>query len=96
MCILVAGDIATNPGPVPVPKQLPIKCAPINVGSLKSVHKDVATNSIISNLQRFQNFVYGENLDVVCVNETWLNEIIIGVRGGAGAQGGQQPPPPPV
>jgi endonuclease/exonuclease/phosphatase family metal-dependent hydrolase len=43
---------------------------------LKSIHKDVTTNSIICNLQRFQDFVYGENLDIVCVNETWLNENI--------------------
>ena len=76
MCILLAGDIATNPGPAPPSKQLPIKCATINARSLKSIHKDVTTNSIICNLQRFQDFVYGENLDVVCVNETLLNENI--------------------
>ena len=76
LCILLAGDIATNPGPAPPSKHLPIKCATINARSLKSIHKDVTTNSIICNLQRFQDFVYGENLDVVCVNETWLNENI--------------------
>ena len=43
LCILLAGDIATNPGPVPTPTmQLPIKCATINARSLKSIHKDVA------------------------------------------------------
>ena len=26
-----------------------------------------------SNLERFQNFVYSEDFDVVCVNETWLS-----------------------
>jgi hypothetical protein len=41
---------------------------------LKIFHKDVTTNSTICNLERFQDVVYGENLDVVCVNETWLNE----------------------
>jgi exonuclease III len=76
LCILLAGDIASNPGPAPPSKQLPIKCATINARSLKNIHKDVTTNSIIRNLQRFQDFVYGENLDVVCVNETWLNENI--------------------
>ena len=40
LCILLAGDIATNPGPVPTPTmQLPIKCATINARSLKSIHK---------------------------------------------------------
>ena len=65
LCILLAGDIAANPGPAPPSKQLPIKRATINARSLKSIHKDVTTNSIICNLQRFQDFVYGENLDVV-------------------------------
>ena len=73
---LLHGDIATNPGTAPASKKLPIKCATINARSLKSIHKDVATNSTICNLQRFHDFVYGENLDVVCVNETWLNENI--------------------
>lgn len=75
---VLAGDVATTPGPVPAPKQLPIKCATMNARSLKSVQKvSPQIDSIISNLQRFQNFVYGENLDVVCVNEAWLNESIV-------------------
>ena len=55
-------------------KQLRIRCATIYIRSLKSSHKDVTTNSTIYNLQRFQDFAYGEHLDVVSVNETWLNE----------------------
>ena len=27
-----------------------------------------------SNLERFQNFVYSDDLDIVCANETWLSE----------------------
>ena len=73
---IIGLETLTNPGPAPASKQLPIKCATINARSLKSIHKDVATNSTTCNLQRFQDFVYGENLDVVCVNETWLNENI--------------------
>ena len=26
-----------------------------------------------SNLERFQNFVYSDDLDIVCANETWLS-----------------------
>jgi hypothetical protein len=26
-----------------------------------------------SNLERFQNLVYSDDLDIVCVNETWLS-----------------------
>ena len=29
-----------------------------------------------SNIERFQNLVYSEDTDIVCVNETWLNEDI--------------------
>jgi hypothetical protein len=67
-------DIAMNPGPTCTSKQLRIRCATIYIRSLKSSHKDVTTNSTIYNLQRFQDFAYGEHLDVVSVNETWLNE----------------------
>ena len=28
-------------------------------------------------LQRFQGLVYSEDLDIVCVNETWLNDAIV-------------------
>ena len=80
LCILLAGDIATNPGPTCKTTNFSIKCATVNARSLKSVHKDVTTNSTICNLERFQDFVYGENLDVVCVNETWLNENISNVE----------------
>ena len=31
---------------------------------------------MISNLTAFQNFVYHEDLDIVCVTETWLNDSI--------------------
>ena len=62
--ILLAGDIATNPGPA-----MSVKCLGLNAQSLTSLVKDKTE----SNLERFQNFVYSEDLDIVCVNETWLS-----------------------
>ena len=62
--ILLAGDIATNPGPA-----MSVKCLGLNARSLTSLVKDKTE----SNLERFQNFVYSEDLDIVCVNETWLS-----------------------
>ena len=45
--------------------------------SLKSSHKDSTTNwQSVCNLHRFQDLVYAENSDVICVNETWLNQNI--------------------
>ena len=35
------------------------------------------TNKTIYNLNRFQDLVYAESSDVVCVNETWLNKDIL-------------------
>ena len=47
----------------------------INARSLKSFCKHNSSN-VISNLIAFQNFVYHEDLDIVCVTETWLNDSI--------------------
>ena len=42
---------------------------------MRSLRSSVKTkNRIESNLERFQNFVYSEDFDIVCVNETWLTE----------------------
>ena len=68
---LKSGDISPNPGP-----DSKIKCLLLNARSLKSIHKDSATNRTVCNLQRFQDLVLAENADVVCVNETWLNQDI--------------------
>ena len=46
-----------------------VKCLGLNARSLTSLVKDKTE----SNLERFQNFVYSEDLDIVCVNETWLS-----------------------
>ena len=49
----------------------------MNARSLKRYHKDSTTNwQSVYNLHRFQDLVYAEISDVICVNETWLNQNI--------------------
>ena len=78
LCILLAGDIATNPAPNPTQPNLKtnshLKCLLTNARSLKSQHKQ--GNEIINNVNCFQDLVYLEDSDVVCVIETWLNSDI--------------------
>ena len=64
----LCSDVATNPGSL---KHL--KCVTLNAQSLKSLHK-TGTETIISNIHCFQGLVYGDDIDITCVNETWLNE----------------------
>ena len=72
LCILLARDTATNPGPV---QDTALRCLPFNVRSLKSVNKH-QDGSTASNLSMFQELVYSENFDIITVTETWLNEAI--------------------
>ena len=78
LCILLAGDIATNPGPNTAQSnsktKTPLKCLLINARSLKSQHKQ--SNEISNNIARFQDLVYSEDNDIICVTETWLNSDI--------------------
>ena len=72
--LLMSGDINPNPGPVSASTAGKINCLVMNARSLKSFHKDSTTNwQSVCNLHRFQDLVYAENADVICVNETWLN-----------------------
>lgn len=81
MLICLSNDVQLNPGPASTQPpnisanglRMPIKCITINARSLKSTHRDDTTGTTVCNLQRFQDLVYSENIDVVCVNETWLN-----------------------
>ena len=71
----MAGDVAINPGPS-FSRNRVIKCMALNARSLKSIHRDPESKTAVYNLERFQNLVYNENSDVICVNETWLtNEV---------------------
>ena len=78
LCILLAGDIATNPGPNSSQSnsktKAPLKCLLINARSLKSQHKQ--GNEISNNIARFQDLVYSEDNDIICVTKTWLNSNI--------------------
>ena len=73
--ILLAGDVATNPGPFSAHGGQ-VKSLVLNTRSLKSFHRDEQSNLIVCNLQRFEDLVYNENSDVICVNETWLNSTV--------------------
>ena len=72
--------IASHPGPgslsLDSSQKSSVKCLVLNARSLKSFHKTTTGNKTISNLQRFQDLVYADDSDVVCVKETWLNEEI--------------------
>ncbi len=71
LCILLCRD--TNPGPVMnrVPKVQ--RFLSFNARSLLSINKREDGTSV-SNLRSFHDLVYAENLDVVLVTETWLND----------------------
>ena len=75
--LLMSDDINPNPGLVSPSTAGKINCLVMNARSLKSYHKDSKRNwQSVCNLHRFQDLVYAENSDVVCVNETWLNQNI--------------------
>ncbi|CAB4029136.1 Hypothetical predicted protein [Paramuricea clavata] len=82
LCILLAGDIATNPGPAcsstyscPV-QNTALRCLSFNARSLKSVNKQ-EDGSTTSNLSMFQDLVYSDSFDIITVTETWLNDTIL-------------------
>ena len=52
----------------------PLKYLLINARSLKSQHKQ--GNEISNNIARFQDLVYSEDNDIICVTETWLKSDI--------------------
>ena len=81
ICILLAGDVATNPGPTRKnshhqngSQSFFAKCLVINARSLISSHKLNGKQSC--NLTNFQNLVYSEQADIVWVTETWLRDDI--------------------
>ena len=75
--IKLSGNVEINPGPSSNKFQnsyndRAVKCIGLNARSLMSVKK-TNDREVVSNLERFQNFVYSENIDIVFVNETWLS-----------------------
>ena len=71
LLILLAGDIATNPGP----QSNDQRWLSFNAQSLRSFNKKV-DGTFSSNLTSFQDLVDSENLDVISVTETWLNDSV--------------------
>ena len=58
LLILLAGDVATNPGPRTEPT---LHCLSFNAQSIRS-----STNvSFMNNLKSFQDMVYAEELDMI-------------------------------
>ena len=68
---MLAGDIASNPGPESNQNNA-FRCLSFNAQSLKSVNK----NEDGINIRNFQDLVYSENLDIITITETWLNDTI--------------------
>ncbi|CAB4041921.1 Hypothetical predicted protein, partial [Paramuricea clavata] len=78
LCILLAGDIATNPGPVCNSSSLGLKVLYFNARSLKALVHPTGDNSVkICKISLLQQLTYSGNYDVVCVCETWLNNSIL-------------------
>lgn len=70
---MLSGDVEINPGPRRKEADKSVKCVTMNARSLTSLVTCNNSNKTESNLERFQNFVYSEDFDIVCVNETWLS-----------------------
>ena len=78
LLILLAGDVATNPGPLSsASKTRIVNCLSLNTRSLTSLHRtNTSEAEICSNMELFQNLVYSEDSDIIFVNETWLRKDI--------------------
>ena len=84
LIILLAGDIATNPGPFSGAnhttnlqqkandRKFSAKCLVVNARSLLSIRKSEGKRSC--HLANFQELVYTENADIIWVTETWLRD----------------------
>jgi hypothetical protein len=69
LLILLAGDVATNPGPCSSgirSQNSQLKSLVLNARRLKSINRDEVSNQTVCNLQRFQNLVCNEYSDYLC------------------------------
>jgi hypothetical protein len=69
LVIVFAGDIATNSGP----NNQHLRCLSFNAQSIRSTRK-LPDGSYASNLKSFQDMVFAEELDLIFVTESWLND----------------------
>ena len=75
LCILLAGDIATNPGPTNCGNGT-LNMFYQNVRSLKSTYWDNSCNLKESKLSCFHDIVTTNQFDVIALTETWLDSSI--------------------
>ena len=68
--LLKCRDISLNPGPFPSS----LRCFLQNARNLKAVRADGNTYETKTSI--LQDIAYGDDLDIVCLTETWLNESI--------------------
>lgn len=73
--LLLHGDIQLNSGPNwnHHPKDS-LFCLLQNVRSLKANYYDTSTNSVLNKLSCLRNIVYGNDIDVIALTETWLSD----------------------
>ena len=71
LVIVLAGDIATNPGP----NNQHLRCLSFNAQSIRSTRsRKLPDGSYTSDLKSFQDIVLAEELDLIFVTESWLND----------------------
>ena len=77
LLILLAGDVATNPGPCSS-TQNELKIIYLNARSLKAfVSSDEGSLCKISKMTLLQQLIFGSSYDVECICETWLNNAVL-------------------
>ena len=81
LCILLAGDIATNPGPAQSRRTPDNNCLEVLHLNARSVKSFVSTDNMIParkvcKITLLQDLVHGSNYEVICIRETWLNNTI--------------------
>ena len=77
LLILLAGDVATNPGPCSS-TQNGLKIIYLSAKSLQAfVSSDEGFPCKISKITLLQQLIFGSSYDVVCICETWLNNAVL-------------------
>ena len=77
VCILLSGDIATNPGPNTAPST-GLNVLYLNARSIKAfVPLDDDPSRKVCKMSILQELVYSNDYDVVSICETWLNDSVM-------------------